>query len=79
MFLARWDRGKSRQRVEFCLCKWRQWMGKVSPTGPKNYFNDVISHAIKLSQIKGQAQLPQEAVGAKGKEGASDQPCIQWV
>lgn len=79
MFLMCWHRGKSAQWVEFCPCKWGQWMGKVSPSGPKNYFNDVISHPIQVSQIKGQAQISQEAVGAKGKEADSDQSCIQWV
>lgn len=55
--------------VEFCPCKQSQEMGKMSPTGLKNDSNDVISHPIKLSQIKGQTQISQEAVGAKGKEG----------
>lgn len=53
--------------------------GKSESQWAKNYFNDVISHPIRVSQIKGQAQISQEAVGAKGKEADSDQSCIQWV
>jgi len=65
MFLDMWIQGKV--NAVGLILTLRTKPVSVSPIGPNNYLNDVMSHPIQVSQITGQAQLLLKAVGAREK------------